>query len=373
MNLLYFIPRFASGGAEAFIVNVCEQMVARGHSCSIVSIDSRDSVYDSRLERLGIKRTTLVADGFGGVLALYGHGLAKFKKFLDERNGLYDVVHFNIAQGEELPFIWVVKRSGIPVRILHSHNAGVNSAAKLAGHKVCKFLFRNVASSYLACSDKAAEWLIPKRAFSTGNYSIVKNGIATDRFAFDGERREATRRILGFDDEICLLIVGRLDRQKNHSFLLDVFSRLVKDEPRLRLVCVGDGPLKAELQQRANELRLSDNVIWLGVREDVADLYCAADCFVLPSLFEGFPFCLVEAQAAGLRCVVADTVSSQCALTDLVRYRSLDIEDFAAGITDAIFAKPCRRGDYVGLVRKAGYDIGETADALLVEYEGQER
>lgn len=373
MNLLYFIPRFASGGAEAFVVNVCEQMVARGHSCSIVSIDSRDSVYDSRLERLGINRTTLVADGCGGALALYGRGLARFKKFLDERNGLFDVVHFNIAQGEELPFIWAAKRSGISVRILHSHNAGVNSVVKLAGHKVCKLLFGNVATSYMACSDKAAEWLLPKSVFFAGNYSIVKNGIATERFAFNSGSREAARRALGLEGVICLLIVGRLDRQKNHSFLLDVFSRLVKDEPRLRLVCVGDGPLRAELQQRANELRLGDSVMWLGAREGVADLYRAADCFVLPSLFEGFPFCLVEAQTAGLRCVVADTVSPQCAITDLVRYRSLDVEDFASGITDAISAEPCNRADYAGTVREAGYDIGETADVLLAEYEGEER
>lgn len=373
MNLLYFIPRFASGGAEAFVVNVCEQMVARGHSCSIVSIDSRDSVYDSRLKRLGVRRKTLVEDVSVGAFALYKRGLAEFESFLGARKGAFDVAHFNIAQGEELPFIWAAKRSGVPVRILHSHNAGVNSAVKLAGHEACKLLFGNVATSYMACSDKAAEWLLPKRVLASGGYSIVKNGISIAQFAFDEDGRGAMRRELGLGDEPCLLSVGRLDRQKNHSFLLDVFAELVKREPSLKLACVGDGPLKAELREKATDLGLGDRVMWLGVREDVADLYCAADCFVLPSLFEGFPFCLVEAQAAGLSCVVADTVSPQCALTDLVRYRSLDIEDFAAGVADAISAEPHARCDYAELVREAGYDIGATADALLLEYEGAER
>lgn len=373
MNLLYFIPRFASGGAEAFIVNVCERMAACGHSCSIVSIDSRDSVYDSKLERIGVERKTLVEGDELGALALYRCGLAAFERYLAERDGAFDVAHFNIAQGEELPFIWAAKRSGIPVRILHSHNSGVNSAAKLAGHKACKALFGNVATSYMACSDKAAEWLLPKGIYDAGDYTIVKNGISTARFAFDGGRRHASRRELGLDDEICLLIVGRLDKQKNHSFLLDVFSRLVKDAPRLRLVCVGDGPLKADLQQKTADLGLRSSIMWLGAREDVADLYLAADCFVLPSLFEGFPFCLVEAQAAGLRCVVADTVSPQCALTDLVAYRPLDVEAFAAGVADAISAEPCTRAGYAWAVREAGYDIGATADALLKEYEGAER
>lgn len=370
MRILYFIPRFASGGAEAFIVNVCEQMVARGHSCSIVSIDSRDSIYDSRLERLGIRRMTLVEDGSGGSFSLYRQGLAGFKRLLDERNGEFDVGHFNIAQGEELPFIWAAERSGIPVRILHSHNAGVNSFVKLAGHIACKLIFGRVATTYMACSDKAAEWLLPKSALVTGDYSIINNGIATERFAFDEGKRDTARRALGIDEEPCLLSVGRLEPQKNHSFLLDVFAELVKDKPGFRLVCVGDGPLKAELQEKTVSLQLEDNVMWLGVREDVADLYCAADCFLLPSLFEGFPFCLVEAQASGLPCVVADTVSPQCALTDLLKYEALDVDVFAARIIETLSVERRERRGYAGQIREAGYDIESTTDALLSEYEG---
>lgn len=370
MRLLYFIPRFASGGAEAFIVNVCEQMVARGHSCGIVSIDARESVYDSKLEKLGVVRTTLVRMASGNLLSLYKSGLVEFKKMLDSQSGEIDVIHFNVAQGEELPFIWVAKRLGVPSRILHSHNSGVNGAAKLIGHKICKALFRDVATSYMACSEEAAHWLLPVKVLDKGGYSIIKNGIATERFAFNEERRVAARRELGIGFDPCLLIVGRLDKQKNHMFLLDVLARLVRTEPRLKLVCVGDGPLKGELTARANELQLGNSVTWLGVREDVPDLLCAADCFVLPSLFEGFPFCLIEAQASGLKCVVADTVSSQCALTDLVEYCPLNADLFAEEILASLQAKTVTRGCYAKRIREAGYDISATADDLLAKYEG---
>ena len=110
--------------------------------------------------------------------------------------------------------------------------------------------------------------------------------------------------------------------------------------------------------------------MWLGLREDVADLYCAADCFVLPSLYEGFPFCLVEAQTAGLPCVVADTVSRQCALTDLLKFRSLEVDSFVDGVLEALSSVRIERCGYDEIVRGAGYDIESTTDALLVEYEG---
>lgn len=373
MNILYFIPRFVSGGAEAFIVNVCEMMVARGIKCSIVSIDSKASVYDAKLKRLNIEHITLVEDQGLNIFSLYARGLVEFKKFLRERGGIYDVVHFNIAQGEELPFIRMAKRSGVPIRIMHSHNSGVNSAVKLFGHYICKFLFRNVASSYMACSDKAAEWLVPKRAFNTGNYSIVRNGISTKRFTFNYDSRLAIRNELGLGDDPCILIVGRLDNQKNHSFLIDVLGKLRMQNQCIKLMCVGDGPLKGALETKSRDFGLDGNVLWLGVREDVEALYCAADCFVLPSLFEGFPFCLVEAQASGLPCVVADTVSLQCALTDLVSFHPLNVDDFAHAVSNVLAAKQCERSDYAIRVRDAGYDIESTVESFLNQYEDDER
>ena len=373
MNILFFIPRFVSGGAEAFIVNVCEMMVSRGIKCSIVSIDSKASVYDAKLKRLNIEHITLVEDQGINIFSLYVRGLVEFKKFLGERRGIYDVAHFNIAQGEELPFIRIAKRMNVPIRIMHSHNSGVNSLVKLLGHYMCKLIFRNDASSYMACSDKAAEWLVPKRALRTGDYSIVRNGISTKRFAFNKVSRLAIRNELGLGDDPCILIVGRLDEQKNHSFLLDVLDKLRINNSRIKLLCVGDGPLKDTLEAKTCDFGLDGNVLWLGTREDVDALYCAADCFVLPSLFEGFPFCLVEAQTSGLPCVVADTVSFQCAFTDLVSFCPLNVEDFANAVSNVLTAKQRERSDYAIKVHEAGYDIESTVESLLIQYEDDEQ
>lgn len=368
MNVLYFIPRFASGGAEAFIVNVCEQMVSRGHKCRIVCIDSKESVYEAKIKKLGILLDTLVEDNQISVFDLYRKGFSAFRLYLQHIAKDIDVVHFNIAQGEELPFVWAAKRAAIPVRVLHSHNSSVNSVVKLAGHKLCRLIFRDVATDYLACSDKAAEWLIPRRIMNSKSYSIIKNGINVSRFSFDEKARESKRTELGIGCKPFVLIVGRLETQKNHSFLLDVMKMVVASNSGVQLACVGDGPLKSELTRKTRELGLMNNVMWLGVRDDIPALLSAADCFVLPSLYEGFPFSLIEAQSEGLRCVVADTISSQCALTDLLTYCPLEVAAFVNGITTALDAGLSDRFHYASVVYNAGYDVESTLNSLMNIY-----
>lgn len=370
MNVMFFIPRFASGGAEAFIVNVCEQMILSGHNCSIVCIDSKESVYESKINKLGIPFDTLVEDCQVSAIALYIKGFFAFRRYLQDNAKGIDVIHFNIAQGEELPFIWAAKNALVPVRVLHSHNSSVNSKPKLVGHKLCMSLFKDVATDYLACSDKAAEWLIPKNVLDTKAYSIIKNGIKVSRFTFDENIRGQKRAELGIGSDPLVLIVGRLETQKNHSFLLDVMRLLVDSNSQLHLACVGDGPLKCSLTSKVRELGLSRNVMWLGVRNDIPALLSAADCFVLPSLYEGFPFSLIEAQSEGLRCVVADTISSQCALTDLLTYCPLDASVFACGIRAVLGADNSDRSHYANTVYEAGYDIESTVDSLMNIYMG---
>lgn len=371
MNVLFFIPRFASGGAEAFIVNVCEQMVLNGHKCRIVCIDSRESVYESKINKLGIPFDTLVEDGNVKAITLYLKGFSAFRRYLQDVAKEIDVIHFNIAQGEELPFIWAAKSASVPVRVLHSHNSSVNNKIKLLGHRLCMFLFRDVATDYLACSDKAAEWLIPKRILATKAYSIMKNGIKVSQFSFDENARKLKREELGIGSEPLILIVGRLETQKNHSFLLDVMKLLIDSDSQLHLACVGDGPLKCDLMSKAQELGLSRNVMWLGVRNDIPALLSAADCFVLPSLYEGFPFSLIEAQSEGVHCVVADTISSQCALTDLLTYCPLDSSVFASEIRAALNTDRSDRLHYAAAVYEAGYDIESTVDSLMNIYTGK--
>lgn len=370
-KVLFFIPRFTSGGAEAFIVNVSERLVRMGYRCDIVSIDGSPSVYDERLRAAGVSRTMLLRKKGGNPALLYLTAYKAFASFMAEHVGEYDVAHFNLAQGEDLPFIWQAKRVGIPTRILHSHCSSVNSLPKLLGHKLGKALFRDVATCFMACSDLAAKWLIPKTVFRHGSYSIISNGIEIDRFRFSSLKRATARKALGLSDELCFINVGRLSMEKNQGFLLESFKRIKRIRPDSVLLCVGDGPLLDRLQEEASLFGISDSVRWLGLRDDVDGLLCASDCFLLPSLFEGFPFCLVEAQASGLPCVVSSAVSSQCAITDLCATSPLDSNVFADHALASALGSHDKRIEYAKIVSDRGFDVEQTANALMRAYEGR--
>lgn len=364
MRLLFFLPTFCSGGAEAFVVNVAEELTRRGYICSILSIDGEVSVYDSRLNAVGVRRECLIASRIENPAVRYFQAYKLFARYLKKHAQQLDAIHFNVAQGEELPFVWMAKRAGIVTRILHSHNSFAASPVKLAGHYLCKSLFPCVATRYCACSDKAAEWLLPKPVLADGDYQIINNGISTERFRFRKEWRESVRQKMRLGSSACYICVGRLDHQKNHTFLLKAFRAIREKNPSAILLLVGEGPLEESLHSQASSLGIADSIHWLGVRNDVNVLLSAADCFLLSSEFEGFPFTLVEAQASGLPCVISDRVSQSCAITNLLTYSPLDVGAFS---TKAIAATSCDVGSreaYADIVKDAGYDIISTVNTL---------
>ena len=364
MNIVFFLPTFCSGGAEAFVVNAAEELARRGHTCSILSIDGDASVYDARLNSADICRKKLINRRIDNPAVRYLQGYWQFARYLKENKNTIDVMHVNAAQGEELPFVWLAKKNNVSVRVLHSHNSSASSSLKRACHHLCKLVFSNVATCYCACSDTAAEWLLPKKVLASGRYKIIKNGISTERFRFSETSRNEMREEMGVEATRCYICVGRLDYQKNHDFLLAIFKEILKENSRASLLLVGEGPLKDSLRIRATELGIEGSIRWLGVRDDVNLLLCAADCFLLPSQFEGFPFTLVEAQASGLPCVVSDRISRSCAITDLVTFAPLSESSFVKAVRKTRLLTTGERIAYADTIRDAGYDIVSTIDTL---------
>lgn len=153
------------------------------------------------------------------------------------------------------------------------------------------------------------------RRFDSGKVHIMPNAIDTARFAFRPGARSTLRSELGIGNETLVIgHVGRFMFQKNHSFLLDVFSELHQRHPDSVLLLIGEGELESAVQQKAKELCPNGSVRFLGVRQDVDQLYSVMDVFCLPSFYEGFPVVLLEAQANGLPCVVSYQVSAEAAI-----------------------------------------------------------
>ena len=117
--------------------------------------------------------------------------------------------------------------------------------------------------------------------------------------------------------------VGRFNKQKNHTFLIDIFNEAYKENDKLRLVMVGIGPLMNKIKKKVIQLNLSDAVLFLGQRSDVNELMQAMDIFILPSLYEGLPLVGVEAQTSGLPCLFSDTITKEVKLNTTTKYLSL--------------------------------------------------
>ncbi len=265
----------------------------------------------------------------------------------------FDAVHLHTAHAAGGVVLLAAKLGGARVRIAHSDN---NMAELPWLHYLLRPMLRRYATHRFACSRQAGQWMFGPRA----EFRVLKNTIDTTRFAFSQETRARKREELDLGDCLTLGHVGRFVKQKNHPFLLEVFAAVRKRAPNARLVLIGDGEDIEAVRARSKQLGVSEGMVFLGSRPDVNELMQAMDVFVFPSLFEGFGNVVIEAQATGLPCVVADTLSRETDATGLVQYLPLtDSADHWAGVILA--ARAGARERAADQVANAGFDVAHEA------------
>lgn len=275
----------------------------------------------------------------------------------------YDVFH--IHTGYWLGFLMeeTAMKMGISKVIVHAHNSGVGiqepeTRKKYRDmHEHFKSLFSlKEATHFCACSMEAARWLYGPQ-IPDDRILILKNAIETERYAYCPEMRKKIRRELDLDGRFVIGNSGRFERQKNHVFLLRSFAGAYRKNPKLMLLLLGNGILEDEMRIQVQELGIQDAVIFSGWRENPGDYMQAMDLFVLPSLFEGLPIALIEAQTAGLHCLASDSVSREADLTGNVEYLPLTEEVWCQWMLDK--AQGYDRENVEWKIRDAGYDIRE--------------
>ena len=240
-----------------------------------------------------------------------------------------------------------------------------------AADRLLRGLFYKSYTHAMACSDAAGNWLYPRRAFE-----VLNNAIDAQAYRFDPAHRRDARERLGIKpDETVYLHVGAFNEQKNQAFLLEAFARAWKRDERARLLLVGDGERRAACEARAETLGIRKRVEFLGTRDDIPALLCAADAFALPSLHEGLPLTLVEAQCAGLNCLASERITQESDLTGLVAFAPIDdAERFAerlAGLPRG--SRAADSAEAIARVAEAGYDVSRNAERLMRWYESLAR
>ena len=315
--------------------------------------------YDAEVERRGghVWRTTVRED----------HNLIRFRQ--EVRNLLadhpeYRVVHcHNYTVGNII--LSEAERANVTTRIAHAHNNQIVCDSRYLPKQIMKRFFPIHATDLMACSREAGDFFFRNRSFT-----VLRNAIDVDDFKPDSVVRANVRAELGIE-EATLVVghVGRLHAQKNHKLLLEAFVCLHSLQPASTLMMVGSGPLHDEICQYIHDLNLDGAVIMLENRHDMNRLYQAMDVFCLPSMFEGLGIVAVEAQAAGLPCVISDHVSAEAILTPLVTVEPLAStpESWANAVIDAA-GMPLAHADYTSDIKAKGYDVHGTARRMQEFY-----
>ena len=178
------------------------------------------------------------------------------------------------------------------------------------------------------------------------------------------EKRKKIRDEFGLEDRFVLGSVARFHKQKNHEFMIRILNEITKTVPDATLLLVGNGELESEIKQLVQKLGLDSNVVFAGVREDIADILSAIDLFLMPSFREGLPVSLVEAQASGIRIVASDVISDEIHLTDLIDLCSLNKSASEWANIILKYKDGYERKNTLDDIRKSGYDIQSTTDWL---------
>lgn len=324
IKVIMFEEQFGLGGIGTFITNVLSRINRDLFDVRLVVVNKATDQYDELLKSLGIKPVILVPGLELDPIKRFQKGLPAFKQYLKSHVSNSDIIHFNVSNSIDLLYVRLAKNSGVKVRIAHSHNSSATSTIKKIAHKMGMIFLANTPNYYFTCSKLAARWLFPKKIYSNKQYFFIRNAINTHEYAFDPPKRKELRSKYGWTNNLVLAEVGRFNKQKNHRFLLQVFKETLKIKPNAILVLVGAKDcLYEDIKRYAKDIGIDDKVMFLGKSSEVADLLQAFDIFMLPSLYEGLPFVLVESQAASLPSLVSDTVTNEIKLTKYVKFESL--------------------------------------------------
>lgn len=285
----------------------------------------------------------------------------------------FDYVWVNCCIMANKTIISVVRKYSNAKIITHSHGSSFEENNKikrfvlLSLHWLNKnYYLRNVDYPCM-CSVKSGKWFYGKKFVYSHNVHSVKNGVETAKFKFYTQVREEYRRMFGITNEFLLFHAGRLTEVKNQRKILSVVADALVDGMNVKLIIAGDGELRNSLDEYAKELGIQKSVSFLGNRDDIANIYQAADVMLLPSLHEGFPVTLVEAQTSGLPCLVSDKVSNETNIVGLVHFLAIDEPDNRSWIEALRNLQTANidRNETYHKVYAAGYDIENVCNEFI--------
>lgn len=365
VRILNIVECMQAAGIESYIMNVYRHIDREKIQFDFWITREEKEFYDDEIEKLGGKKYTtnrMNIKNTGIRVFLESIDLYKFLK-----KNKYEVIE--VHTGTPLRFMYLIaaKMAGVRKRIYHSHSAEVFGPHK--GLLIKKIIFSFIknfipvfATDLFACSEAAGKWMYPRKY--QDKVEIIYNGIDTKKFKFNDDIRKEYRNKENVTNEIILGHVARFNEQKNHTFLIDVFKEVVKENSNYQLWLIGSGELEEQIKEKVKKLNLNKNVKFFGVRNDVNKIMQAIDIFVLPSNYEGLPVVGIEAQFSGVQCFFSDKITKEVEITQNVKFIKLDIKDWKYNILHPNIQD---RNIKVN-IKNSSYDIENTINKLMKIY-----
>lgn len=270
----------------------------------------------------------------------------------------YKIVHSHLDCMAGIPLKFA-KRNGVPIRIAHAHSSNQTRDKKYLLKLMFKRNIKKNATDLFACAQDAGLWM-----FGCEQFHVMNNAIDTKAYVANKHTGIEVRQELQIpEDAFVVGHVGRFAPPKNHKFIIRVFAEILKEKTNAFLLLVGDGDLRGENEALTVELGIRDNVIFAGMRSDVNRMLQAMDVFLFPSVYEGLPLSIIEAQAAGLPCLISDKIPIECRKTNLVSQLSLN-DNLRAWKDAVIDAGKVIKRDTSREISDTGFDICQNSKWL---------
>jgi len=363
VRVLHVLGGTNLGGAESRIMDLYRHIDRERVQFDFLVHSAEEGYFDKEITKLGGRIYRVPR------FRLYNYFSYRraCKKFFDEHH-VFGVIQGHMTSTASI-YLPLAKKAGIPVAVAHARSAGVDKGMK---GTVTGWLRKNLhkkADYLFTCSEIAGISVFGKKAVESGRTIFIPNAINCSDFAYDEGKREYLRKELGLKGLYVIGHVGRFHYAKNHEYLLRVFAELLKKGNKdYRLLLIGEGEGMSSAKQLAAELQIEDKVMFAGNKANVYDYYQAMDYFVYPSRYEGLPGTVVEAQTAGLRCLMSDTICEEVAVTDLVM--TMSIEEAPQVWAEVIQnTEDYSRISCLQEMQEAGFDVNAQAQIMQNFYE----
>ena len=361
IRILHVIGKMDRAGAETLIMNLYRNINRGKVQFDFVVHSQKEGDYDQEIKSLGGRIFYMPNYSPANIIG-YKRAWNEFLK----KNHEYKIIHGHLGSVASI-YLGVAKKYGL-FTIAHSHNTYSKFSIKQLTYQISSYPTRYIADYFFACSAAAGRERYGSKVIRRKNYKILANAIQFDDFEYSENTRKKVRNSLGIRGKFVVGHVGRFNTQKNHEFLIEIFREIRKKKDNAVLLLVGVGEEQSKIYNKVEKYGMLEDVKFLGLRDDIPQLLQAFDIFLFPSMYEGLPVALIEAQAASLPCVVSSVITEEVDIkADLIGFVTLD-SSLAVWADKVIAFGNKERKSTRNSIEKSGYNIIEVAKWLQEFY-----